>query len=318
TENATLNPTDAMTLAAWVRVADPVSDQKIMGKATTNLSILDIYTLGIEDNQFNFETKIGGVGGKLFGGSIEAGKWYHVAATWEKDGEKRLYINGSLANSGSAGSTPFPDLSNRPFTFGAAGFNNAAYRLDGALDEIRIYNYALTPWGVADIAQAYNNFCQTAFELPVAGHSCNESRRGHNIAGSSTGISAACGNFAGGDQWYRLTVPASGNVTIEGLIASGSTVEDLVLTVYQGDCRGLSALDCNDDGGDVYMPRLDLTGLTPGSTLYARVFEYNNNEFGLYGLCAYDPTTTALEDDAHSAQLEVFPNPVSGGIAHLR
>lgn len=321
TENDLLNPGNAFTVAAWVRVGDAVSDQKIIGKATTNLNNLTIFTLAIEDNAFNFETKINGAFGnqaKLVGGTAVAGQWHHVAGTWAVNGEKRLYLNGNLVASESAGSTPFSGLNGRPLTIGAAGFNNAAHRLEGAVDEVRLYNYALTEWAVADIAQARNNYCQGAFELPVDGGSCTANRLAHNISASATDENATCGNDQGGDVWYSTVVPSSGAISLEASLASVDPVNDVVMEVFSGECRSLTRIECDDDDGADRMPLIALTGRTPGETLYVRYLEFANNDEGFWGVCAYDQNATSVPQADVSQRLTLAPNPARDGLTRLR
>jgi hypothetical protein len=113
----------------------------------------------------------------------------------------------------------------------------------------------------------------------------------------------------GGDVWFSTVVPADGNITIETQADSGSPVIDTGLTVFSGDCTALTSLGCSDDTGTTSFSRLALTGLTPGSTIYARVWEYANDTFGTFQVSAW---STALSSDTFEVnKLHYFPNPAS-------
>ena len=67
-------------------------------------------------------------------------RYYHVACTW--DGTTvRLYVDGTLSASSSQLITPLANSA--PLTIGQ--FGGDADRLDGVVDEVRIYGRALTP-----------------------------------------------------------------------------------------------------------------------------------------------------------------------------
>jgi Concanavalin A-like lectin/glucanases superfamily/Calx-beta domain/Secretion system C-terminal sorting domain len=81
--------------------------------------------------------------------------WIHVAATADPvSGQLKLYLNGILANTAEySGAIPYD---NNVMFFGAALENNSlAFPMNGSIDEVKIYNIALTAAQVNDL---YNNF----------------------------------------------------------------------------------------------------------------------------------------------------------------
>jgi hypothetical protein len=113
----------------------------------------------------------------------------------------------------------------------------------------------------------------------------------------------------GGDVWFSTVVPADGNITIETQADPGSPVLDTGLTVFSGDCAALTSLGCSDDTGTTSFSRLALTGLTPGATIYARVWEYANDTYGTFQVSAWN---TALSSNTFEVnKLHYFPNPAS-------
>jgi len=67
------------------------------------------------------------------------------------------------------------------------------------------------------------------------------------------------------------------------------------ISAYSGNCNGgLTEITCDDDGnpdGNGLFSLLELTGQTPGSTLYIRAWETDNNpnSKGDFLICAWDP-----------------------------
>ncbi len=135
-----------------------------------------------------------------------------------------------------------------------------------------------------------NDLCTGAETLAVQPNSCTTQTLGTNESATASGETPnpSCGFFGSGvDVWYSITVPYSGEVSIEMSAAGGPT--DWVMQVYSGVCGTLSLVECDDDDGPGLFPRVDLNGLTPGEILYARSFEYGSNSIGPFNICAWDP-----------------------------
>ena len=114
---------------------------------------------------------------------------------------------------------------------------------------------------------------------------------GTNVGATNSDVpNTTCDGISNGDLWYKLIVPGSGNVTIE---TNAGTINDMGMAVYTGTCTSLNYINCYPRGSSysIYMPKAVLSGLTPGSTLWIRLWEFNNNNFGTFEICA---TTNAL------------------------
>ncbi|MFN3754983.1 GEVED domain-containing protein [Flavobacterium sp.] len=157
-----------------------------------------------------------------------------------------------------------------------------------------------------------NDECIAAIALTAGGVYGEYLTDGTNLGATTSAQTApvTCFGYAGGDIWYSVVVPASGNLTIEtGNSSTGATGLDTVVTIYSGDCSALVQVDCDDDGAatGAYSFK-SLTGLTPGSTLYIRVYEYNNDNVGGFGISVYDASLASASFDSNN--FTYYPNPV--------
>jgi gliding motility-associated-like protein len=91
-----------------------------------------------------------------------------------------------------------------------------------------------------------------------------------------------CAGYQGGDVWFQVTVPASGVVNIE---TDNIDFSDGGMAIYSGTCSALTLISCDDDNGSGHMPLINSSGLTPGSTIWIRVWENGNNDMGLFNIC---------------------------------
>ena len=130
-----------------------------------------------------------------------------------------------------------------------------------------------------------NDECAAAVVLTVGTNGTCTSVSGTNVAATNSGLAHSCASFQGGDVWFQATVPASGNLTVETSTNGGFT--DSGMSAYDG-CAG-AEIECDDDGGSGTMSLIELTGRTPGEVIYFAVWEFGNNSFGTFDICAYDP-----------------------------
>ncbi|MFM7015415.1 MAG: hypothetical protein ACKOX3_03710, partial [Bacteroidota bacterium] len=135
------------------------------------------------------------------------------------------------------------------------------------------------------------------------------------LATNSSGITApTCGNYQGGDVWFKLVVPASGAITIN---SDTGIVTDGAMTIYSGTCGSLTLLNCYDDGSGAsgLMPSASLTCLTPGDTLRIRFWENGNDVLGTFKLCVVNPGGTSglpVNDEPCNATAIILGVPTTG------
>ena len=145
-----------------------------------------------------------------------------------------------------------------------------------------------------------NDNCATASALTVTAACTPVNSTNTNSTASPATVPAATCGTAGPDVWYAITVPANGAVTVTTSASSVTTnqLTDTILQLYSGTCGALTPIGCNDDisGSDFYSTA-SVTGLTAGSTIYARVFGYSNAT-GDFAICATSPSCLPVSNVA--------------------
>ncbi len=168
------------------------------------------------------------------------------------------------------------------------------------------------PFTFTTLPEAVPNDDCTSATLLTVGTDFNANAIIATNAGATTtnGIPApTCATFGfGGDVWFKAVVPADGAITIETNSNPGSVLIDTGMTVFSGDCTNLTAMGCSDDDGEGGFSKLSYTGLVPGSTIYARVWEYANDTFGTFRVSAW---SASLANSSFSkSKFALAPNPV--------
>ena len=132
-------------------------------------------------------------------------------------------------------------------------------------------------------------------------------------AGTSTYIAPTSGGFGAGtkDVWFKITVPSTGNITITIQPGLASPTNDMVFALYSGACGSLTQFACSDDynypgSSNDLQPFLNQTGLTPGSTVYVRVFCYGTTNFGNFGMCVTTNTNDACANALYICDLNGY------------
>ena len=143
----------------------------------------------------------------------------------------------------------------------------------------------VNPGGTSGIP-SNDNPCNAITLTPAA--ACSYTTYSNQCATATTGITApGCSYYLGSDVWFKITVPASGSITID---TKQGTMVDGGMALYSGTCSSLSLVTCDDDNSmNGAMPYLSMAGLTPGATYYLRVWEYGNDNNGTFGICVTDP-----------------------------
>lgn len=175
-DSASLDLTTGMTLSAWVK-PDTISgkSQDVIFKERGSDGS---YALGADGTGSQPRTGFYRAGGwqmAVAPTALTAGQWAHVAGTW--DGQSlKLYVNGTLVRT-EAMTGPIV-TSGDPLRIGGTAVFGTNRFFDGAIDEVRVYNHALTAQDV-----------QTDRDTPVS----NQTQLGAPVPTTTYGYSAANG-----------------------------------------------------------------------------------------------------------------------------
>ncbi len=162
--NTAYSLSNEVTLAAWVNLADPTQDQKIVGKLWLDFpngggTIGNGYLLGVANGQIQAEVydanqqKI-----EVKGGTIPTTTWTHIAMTWQRNGQLIAYLNGDQVITATAGVLPIGNNCEAGkggcnVIIGTAPWDPAFFTTNGNIDEVLIFNQALTADAIAQLAQ---------------------------------------------------------------------------------------------------------------------------------------------------------------------
>ncbi|MBC8173697.1 MAG: T9SS type A sorting domain-containing protein, partial [Chitinophagales bacterium] len=121
-------------------------------------------------------------------------------------------------------------------------------------------------------------------------------------ATNTTGVPApGCGSYSGKDVWFTFTVPASGAVDIATLAGS---LTDGAMAIYTGTCASLTVLTCDDNSGPGSMPYIE-SGITPGSQIWLRFWEFGGGGEGSFQICVTEITPCANDNPCSASELPV-------------
>lgn len=131
-----------------------------------------------------------------------------------------------------------------------------------------------------------DNICGATY---LYGNSCvlSYSTYTTSLATGSPQASPGCAHYLGSDVWFATKAPASGKLLVT---TNSGQISDGALAVYKGaSCASaLTLLGCDDDSGPGSMPELNLTGLTPGDSLFIRFWTYDNTDVGTFSIALRD------------------------------
>ena len=198
----------------------------------------------------------------VFDGLFNSGEWYHIGFTW--DGEFiRYFVNGAVQGQFAINGTM--QYSSLPLFFGSAG--GVDQTLFGSLDDIAMYNRALTPTEITQLYTAAEEPVTTCAPLapnlqnglvgywPFCGNANDESGNGNNgvvngatLAEDRFGNVGSAYSFDGVDDY----VTVEGNSQFEFMLSSSYTVN---YWVNLNTIQGTQAFIGQGDGDGQYQNR---------------------------------------------------------------
>ena len=153
---ANMSPTEGVTISAWIKTVSASGEPVIYERLETNMGFgLRLTNLGQLRLSIN-----GGQGQVISQEVLTTDKWYHVTGSYDMTtGELKLYLYGNLIAS-SLYAMPI-DYSIEPRnSIGAYGSSYPGAYFNGAIDEVRIYDKALSDNEVDDL------FTSETFQSP--------------------------------------------------------------------------------------------------------------------------------------------------------
>ena len=138
--DASLKTSDEITIAVWMKPNSPASPTH---QTFIHKSISDNYQLRFYSStqKIRFLLKIDGVDKLVLGNTLlSAGVWYHITGTYDGS-ELNLFINGRADKTPTV-ATGDITTNAEPLTLGS--FRGAAFYFNGTIDNVKIYNRALT------------------------------------------------------------------------------------------------------------------------------------------------------------------------------
>ncbi|MBI2514777.1 LamG domain-containing protein, partial [Candidatus Wolfebacteria bacterium] len=159
---------------------------------------------------------------------VPLNSWTHIEVTWQSGSPLKLYVNGAQVASGSYSLSGTTHNVGSPLLVGAADSTSVYGFLDGLIDEVRIYNRALSASEVTDLYNATaQNFNITAVnsgaDLRIATSTASSTTQtddgttntGFNLAGKAFSNATTTGTGAGTDVRLALQSTSFSTSTLE-------------------------------------------------------------------------------------------------------
>jgi hypothetical protein len=148
----TLNGLNAFTVALWVRPGPTNSDRGFLtgddadtnttfSLATRLFAACGNYTNVVEAT---IPTTAGVVHRASASNALQPGQWQHVAVTWTNGEAPKLYFNGQLDQPSAGFAALSGVLTNCPQFIIGKGAGDSPVSWNGALDDVRVFNVALS------------------------------------------------------------------------------------------------------------------------------------------------------------------------------
>lgn len=231
------------------------------------------------------------------------------------------------SGSGFSGSLTIPSASanstNTIYARLASGLATNTYTGNIDVSSTGATSRTVSVTGDVTAAPPSNDLCSGAISLTPT-ISCSYTTY-TNLNATDSGVTdPSCASYNGGDVWFSVVVPASGEITVD---TNNIGFTDSGMAMYTGSCGSLTLLECDDDDSpNGAMSSITQTGLSVGSTVYIRVWEYGGNASGDFGICVTAPAppsttldfssaTYTVDEDGTSINLCVDISAPSGSVA---
>lgn len=202
------------TVSSWVKTAQTGSTKWILQKGSGNLIASDkgysLY-LGTSGTKWTFGVWDGTTGHDITPSTtqgVDTTNWHHIVGVFVASTKTAyLYVDGILASQATNSSYSTPSISANNFNIGATGAAGSSW--SGGIDEVKVYNYALSSAevklnynrGAVLVLGAEDTGAKTtggAGSVPLAYWNLNEKTGLSAFDKSGTGIN---GTLEGGAKW---------------------------------------------------------------------------------------------------------------------
>jgi hypothetical protein len=223
-EIASLNVTN-LSISAWVNV-DTFSTNSSGGFGGIVSTLFGPFYTGYElrIDETGFSTFVMGGNGSWYhntdNNSIQLNAWYHLVATWDGTTSK-LYINDTLIQSISV---PFFTNNGSALMIGTRGnYTNGGW-LNGQLDDIGIWDRALTPQEITSLSNSNTNSCGLINSVTLTANPQGPSLNSY-IGVGYTGSNKAL--VTDSTQWHYVVVTKAANLQTKTYIDGQLLIDTL-------------------------------------------------------------------------------------------
>ncbi|MCP4358984.1 MAG: DUF11 domain-containing protein [Chloroflexi bacterium] len=208
-----------MSFSAWIKpewVSDgPIGNPGFLGiRGATGSRV----SLHIHKDYSGLDTYTSNGGVQFYTYPFQQGQWYHIAMTWDGVNEA-LYVNGALVDSYAR--TVDTSITTQPLVIGSSQTNHTSHAeyFPGLMDEVRVYNRALT---AVEVAAQVQSSCASGQALACAIGT---------LAPSQSGTLTITGLISGSLGGNVITNTATITSTIaEGTLTLADNQSEAVLT----------------------------------------------------------------------------------------
>ncbi len=214
-----LKITGAVTLSAWIKLANISSAHDIISKYT-GTGATSSYSLNVNTSgKLLFEWSDGTAHSLTGNTTLATGTWYHVVGIFNPSTAVQIYVNGVLDNSNTTSIASALQDSTTILDIGARNVGNKIF--SGSIDEPKVYAQALT----ADQVKIDMNKGQ-AQQLGALGNNSSYDKNAANqeycLPGDATSCAAPVGRWDFNEGSGTATNDSSGNANT-GTLTNGPT-----------------------------------------------------------------------------------------------
>lgn len=143
--------TGDFTLSAWAKTDNTITNDRIFCNHHLKW---ELWSGGSGEAR----SSIGNTADRIisYGPNIEDGEWHHILATYDRDVNMTLYVDGELADQDDISSYSAVDLDSDTVTIGSYA-GGTSYVWNGSIDDVRMYKRVLSENEIQKLADSYKS-----------------------------------------------------------------------------------------------------------------------------------------------------------------